>query len=415
MKTIRLFTSFFSGSLRIILTGNKLYMAWMIMLLAVTGVGLWAYVNQLQEGLITTSMRDQVSWGFYIGNFTFLVGVAAAAVTLVVPAYLYDWKPIKEIVVYGELLAISAIICCCLFVMVDIGHPERFWHLIPGIGLLNIPTSLLGWDVIALNSYLVLNFVIVTYLLFMRFRKEKTNPRIYWPLVILSIPAAIAIHTVTAFLYNGLIARPYWNSAILAPRFIVSAFCSGPAIILVLMQILQKFTSFHIRREAIWKIAELMAYFMGVNLFLLGAELFKEFYSDTGHEVHMEYMFMGVHGHDAIVPYMWTAITCSILAFAIFLRRKQRENTVWLNIGCVLIFIGVYLEKSMGMVIPGMTPDTLGEIYEYSPSTNEYLVSAGIMAIGALLFTWMVKIANPIMFGEFTFENHPNDKKDKAI
>lgn len=415
MKTIRLFTSFFSGSLRIILTGNKLYMAWMILLLAVTGVGLWAYANQLSEGLITTSMRDQVSWGFYIGNFTFLVGVAAAAVTLVVPAYLYDWKPIKEIVVYGELLAISAIICCCLFVMVDIGHPERFWHLIPGIGLLNIPSSLLGWDVIALNSYLVLNFAIVTYILFMRFRKEKTNPRIYWPLVILSIPAAIAIHTVTAFLYNGLIARPYWNSAILAPRFIVSAFCSGPAIILVLMQILQKFTSFHIRREAIWKVAELMAYFMGVNLFMLGAEVFKEFYSDTGHEIHMEYMFMGVHGHDAIVPYMWTAVTCSFLAFVIFLRRKQRENPLWLNIGCVLIFIGVYLEKSMGMVIPGMTPDPLGEIYEYSPSMNEYLVSAGIMAIGALLFTWMVKIANPIMYGEFTFENHPNDKKDKAI
>ena len=415
MKTIRLFTSFFSGSLRIILTGNKLYMAWMILLLAVTGVGLWAYANQLSEGLITTSMRDQVSWGFYIGNFIFLVGVAAAAVTLVVPAYLYDWKPIKEIVVYGELLAISAIICCCLFVMVDIGHPERFWHLIPGIGLLNIPSSLLGWDVIALNSYLVLNFAIVTYILFMRFRKEKTNPRIYWPLVILSIPAAIAIHTVTAFLYNGLIARPYWNSAILAPRFIVSAFCSGPAIILVLMQILQKFTSFHIRREAIWKVAELMAYFMGVNLFMLGAEVFKEFYSDTGHEIHMEYMFMGVHGHDAIVPYMWTAVTCSFLAFVIFLRRKQRENPLWLNIGCVLIFIGVYLEKSMGMVIPGMTPDPLGEIYEYSPSMNEYLVSAGIMAIGALLFTWMVKIANPIMYGEFTFENHPNDKKDKAI
>ncbi len=415
MKTVRLFTSFFSGSLRIILTGNKLYMAWMIMLLAVTGVGLWAYVNQLQDGLITTSMRDQVSWGFYIGNFTFLVGVAAAAVTLVVPAYLYDWKPIKEIVVYGELLAISAIICCCLFVMVDIGHPERFWHLIPGIGILNVPSSLLGWDVIALNGYLVLNFVIVTYILFMRFRKVKTNPRIYWPLVILSIPAAIAIHTVTAFLYNGLIARPYWNSAILAPRFIVSAFCSGPAIILVLMQILQKFTSFHIRREAIWKIAELMAYFMGVNLFMLGAEVFKEFYSDTGHEIHMEYMFMGVHGHDAIVPYMWTAVTCSFLAFVIFLRRKQREHPVWLNIGCVLIFIGVYLEKSMGMVIPGMTPDPLGEIYEYSPSMNEYLVSAGILAIGALLFTWMVKIANPIMYGEFTFENHPNDKTDKAI
>jgi molybdopterin-containing oxidoreductase family membrane subunit len=408
MKTLNFFGQWVAGSIRILLTGNKLYFAWVAMLLVGAAVGVFAYMNQLSEGLITTNLRDQVSWGFYIGNFTFLVGVAAAAVTLVVPAYLYSWKPIKEIVVYGELLAVAAITMCALFVMVDIGHPERFWHLIPGPGILNVPSSMLGWDVIALNGYLVLNFVITTYLLFRLFQRKEPNKKIFMPLVWLSIPAAIAIHTVTAFLYAGLVSRPYWNSAILAPRFIVSAFCSGPAVMLVLMQILQKFTKFHIRREAIWKIAELMAYFMGFNLFLLGAEVFKEYYSDTHHVVHMHYMFSGVEGHDALVPFMWFAVACSFAAFFLFLRRKTRENLILMNIGCVLIFMGVYIEKSMGMVIPGMTPDTLGEIFEYVPSWNEVMVALGIICIGGLMFTAMVKIATPILNGEF----HYREKKD---
>jgi len=409
MKTLNFFGQWVAGSIRLVLTGSKLYYIWVAFLMACSAVGIWAYARQLDEGLITTSLRDQVSWGFYIGNFTFLVGVAAAAVTLVVPAYLYHWKPIKEIVVYGELLAVAAITMCALFVMVDIGHPERFWHLIPGLGILNVPSSMLAWDVIALNGYLVLNFVITTYLLFRLFQRKEPNKRIFMPLVWLSIPAAIAIHTVTAFLYAGLISRPYWNSAILAPRFIVSAFCSGPAVMLVLMQFLQRFSKFTIRREAIWKIAELMAYFMGFNLFLLGAEVFKEYYSDTEHVVHMHYMFSGVEGHDALVPWMWFAVACSFAAFFLFLRRKSRENLVLMNIGCVLIFMGVYIEKSMGMVIPGMTPDTLGEIYEYVPSINEVLVALGILALGALMFTFMVKIATPILDGEFYYKEKKKD------
>ncbi|MCP4093446.1 MAG: polysulfide reductase NrfD [Planctomycetes bacterium] len=412
MKTLNFFGQWVAGSIRIVLTGNKLYYAWVAFLMACTAIGLWAYTNQLSEGLITTSLRDQVSWGFYIGNFTFLVGVAAAAVTLVVPAYLYNWKPIKEIVVYGELLAVAAITMCALFVMVDIGHPERFWHLIPGPGILNVPSSMLAWDVIALNGYLVLNFVITTYLLFRLFQRKEPNKRIFMPLVWLSIPAAIAIHTVTAFLYAGLISRPYWNSAILAPRFIVSAFCSGPAVMLVLMQILQRFSKFKIRKEAMWKISELMAYFMGFNLFLLGAEVFKEYYSDTHHVTHMHYMFTGVEGHDTLVPWMWFAVGCSFAAFFLFLRRKSRQNIVLMNIGCLLIFMGVYIEKSMGMVIPGMTPDTLGEIYEYVPSINELLVALGIVGFGGLMFTFMVKIATPILDGEFYYKEREAKKKD---
>lgn len=401
MRTLRGFWQFVRGSARIVASGGPLYLLWLALLLVLTAVGGYHYWLQFQHGLIETSMRDQVSWAFYIGNFTFLVGVAAAAVLLVIPAYVYQWKPIKEVVVLGELLAIAAIVMCGLFVFVDIGRPDRAWHLIPKLGRLNVPSSLLSWDVIVLNSYLLLNLFIATYLLFSLFRGRQPNNRLFYPLVILSIPAAIGIHTVTAFLYNGLVARPFWNSAILAPRFIASALCSGPAILLILMQLLRRFTRFEISNAAIWKVAELMAYAMGVNLFLLGAEVFKEYYSDTEHLIHMRYMFEGVEGHSPIVPYMWAAVACSIIAFVLFVVPRTRKHWVTLNIGCILIYTGVYLEKGMGLVIPGMTPDTLGEIYEYFPSRTEIWVAVGIFAVGSLAFTFMVKVAIAILLGEF--------------
>jgi len=404
MKTLRAFTQFVTGSLRIVLHGNALYWCWVAGLLALMLRGFASYLHQLQVGLIATSMRDQVSWAFYIGNFTFLVGVAAAAVLLVIPAYVYHWKPIKEVVILGELLAISAISMAGMFVLVDVGRPDRLWHLVPGLGTLNVPSSMLAWDVVVVNGYLALNLVIVTYLLFSLFLRRKPNPRLFTPLVLFSIPAAIGIHTVTAFLYNGLSARPFWNASILAPRFIASALCSGPAVLLVVMQLLRRFTRFEIHMEAIWKVAELMAYAMAVNLFLLGAEVFKEYYSATEHLAHMQYMFTGLGGHDAIVPYMWTSVACSIVAFLLFLVPGTRRHVVTLNLGCLLIWAGVYLEKGMGLIIPGMTPDTLGEIYEYGPSRGELWVSAGIFSLGFLLFTLMVKVATRIMLGEFHAE-----------
>ena len=401
VNSIRLFGGFARGSLRLILRGNRAYALWLAFLAALMVSGSLAYSNQVRTGLGLTAMRDQVSWGFYIGNFTFLVGVAAAAVVLVIPAYIYNWKPIREIVIYGELLAISAIMMCLMFVMVDIGRPDRFWHLIPPFGHLNFPSSILAWDVVVLNLYFVVNFVVATHILYRAFHGRHYIKRLVVPLVLLSIPMAVGIHTVTAFLYNGLAARPYWNSSILAPQFLASAFCSGPAILLIMIQVLRRFTRFEIQNEAIWKIAELMAYAMFLNLFLHGAEAFKEFYSNTQHVLYTRYWYWGLGSHHTLVPYAWTAVFCNLLAFGLFIVPKARRNFVTLNIGCLAIYAGVYIEKGMGLIIPGLTPDALGEIYEYYPTLTELRVAAGIFATGFLIFTLMLKVAVPISLGEF--------------
>lgn len=395
---------FVTESLKIVARGGKAYYAWVGFLVLLILMGAHAYWQQLDHGLIVTNMRDSVSWAFYIGNFTFLVGVAAAAVMLVVPAYVYNWKPIKEVVLYGELLAVCAVIMCLLFVTVDIGQPFRFWHMIPMLGEINFPSSLLAWDSLVLPAYLMLNLTVVLYMLYYYFIKKEYNKSVLIPLVLLSIPMAISIHTVTAFLYNGLAARPFWNSAILAPRFLASAFCSGPAVLLILFQILRKVTKFEIKDEAIEKIAELMAYAMFINLFLFFAEIFKEYYSHTEHIVYMQYLFSGIGEHNDLVIYAWSSAIMGIVAFFLFLIPATRKNIVCLNVGAVLIYGSVYIEKGIALIIPGFTPDTLHQIYAYTPSWTEVRISMGVFSVGFLLFTLFVKIANEIVFGDFNID-----------
>ncbi len=389
---------------RLVLSGGRAYRAWMAFLLATVAVGIAGYVHQARTGLIATAMQDGVSWGFYIGNFTFLVGVAAAAVMLVIPAYVYHWKPIKEVVVLGELLAISAIVMCLLFILADLGRPDRFLHLVPLLGSPNWPRSLLTWDALVLNLYLVLNLVVVAHVLYRAFHAREPAPRLFVPLVLLSIPVAIGIHTVTAFLFSGMVARPYWNESILAPRFLASAFASGPAVMIVLFQILRRTIAFPIKDEALWKIAELMAYAMFVNLFLLGAELFKEYYSATEHLRFTQHVWGGLREHRALVPFAWAGLACSLVAFLVLLVPATRRRFATLNAGCVLVWIGVYLEKGFLLVVGGLSPDALGVVQDYRPSATELAVAAGIFGAGFLVFTLLVKIAVPILYGTLRAE-----------
>lgn len=398
---------FIVGSIKLVFRGSKLYWAWISMLLVMIIIGIATYYNQATNGLITTSMRDQVSWGFYIGNFTFMVGIAAAAIMLVVPAYIYNMKSLKEIVVLGELLAISSILMCLLFILVDMGHPERFWHMMPFLGKLRLGQSILAWDSVALTFYLLLNFIIVSHILFRAFRMKEYSKKYAVPLILLSIPAGIAIHTITAFLYNGIAARPFWNSAILAPKFLASAFCSGPALMIILFQILRKSTTLQIEDKAIWKLAELMAYTMFFNLFLTGAEIFKEVYSNTEHRVFTDYLYFGIGEHNKIVVFGWMALVFDLIAFFLFLIPATRRNFITLNIGAVLIYLGVYIEKGIGLIIPGFTPDVLGEIYEYFPSRTEIFVTIGVFSAGFLIYTLMLKVAVPIILGEFNLKKVP--------
>jgi len=384
---------FLKSFLEVMFKGGRLFYLWMSLLTLIMATGFLVYGNQAIKGLVLTNMRDQVSWGFYISNFTFLVGIAAAAVLLIIPAYLYSFKAIKKIVVFGELLAVSAILMALMFIVADFGRAERFWHVFPLVGTPNFPGSILAWDMIVLNGYLALNIVIVLYIGWNSYYGKKPDKRIIIPLILLSIPLAVGVHTVTAFVYNGLSARPFWNTSILAPRFLASAFCSGPALMIIIFQILRKVTDFKIENKAIFKIAEIIAYAMAINLLFMLVEVYKEYYSDTIHLSQMKYLYQGLHGYAGLVPWIWAAMIFNTIGFLLFLIPKTRNNFVTLNIACALIFSGIWIEKGMGLVLPGFIPDMLGEIFEYMPSITEIVIGAGIFACGAMLYTLFVRAA----------------------
>jgi len=377
--------------------GNLLFYTWMTFLTALFLVGVNAWAHQVVQGMVLTNMTDHVSWGLYIANFTFMVGLAAGGVMMAIPAYLYHDEEMHDIVIIGELLAVAAIVMCLLFVTVDLGRPDRFWHLIPGIGRFNWPMSMLTWDVIVLNVYLLLNLHICGYLLYMRYLGRHPETKWYVPIVFISIIWAISIHTVTAFLYSGLGGRPFWNSAVLAPRFLASAFVSGPAFILLTIAALNRFGGVRIGPGPGMTLLRILRVTCLINLFLLGSEMFTEFYTGGEHAAPAYYLFFGLHGHYELVPWTWSALFLNTTAAIIFLwpgiERRQRLVLA----ACAMTFVGVWIEKGMGLIVPGFVPSTMHELVPYVPSVTEWKVMVGIWALGLMIYTVALKIAVWVM------------------
>lgn len=380
--------------------GSPLFYTYMAVLTAIALVGANAWAHQVVLGMATTHMSDHVSWGLYIANFTFAVGLAAGGVMMVIPAYLYDDHDMHEVVIIGEILAIAAVVMCLMFVVADMGRPDRFWHILPGIGRFNWPLSMLTWDVIVLNGYLALNAHVVGYIVYQRWLGRTPNPKWYVPFVFVSIVWAISIHTVTAFLYAGLGGRPFWNSALLAPRFLASAFVTGPAFIVISLQLVRRVTTFGVPEAAIARLLSIVRITCLINLFMLGAELFAEFYAGGAHVSSARYLFFGLHGHSELVPWIWTAIAFNVSAALVLLTPALSARRWLLNLALCLTFVGVWIEKGMGLIIPGFIPSTLHELVPYAPSLSEWKVTAGVWAVGMMVFTLGLRIALRAMTGE---------------
>lgn len=396
---MRAYLQYWFAMIRFALSGSRTYFLWLAVLLAGVVAGALAYAQQLKQGFIVTNLSDQVSWGAYIANFTFLVGIAAAAVLLVVPSYVYHRADVKKVVLVGELMAFTAIIMCLAFVVVDIGRPDRALHMLPGIGRLNFPGSVLAWDVVVLTGYLVLNAHIPGYLLYASYHNRKPRTRYYLPLALLSILWALSIHTVTAFLYSGLGGRPFWNTAILAPRFLVSAFASGPALLMIVLLVVRRTGLLAFEDSVIDYLRRIVSFTLPLNFFLLGCEVFTEFYTDSAHALSAHYLFFGVHGHGMLVPYIWSGLALSFTAMLIFWHPALRARTGLLMAACGMCIVGVWVEKGMGLIIPGFIPSPAGDLVEYTPSAVESTVSLGIWCLGALIFTLLARTALAIESG----------------
>jgi Ni/Fe-hydrogenase subunit HybB-like protein len=381
-------------------SGSRRYHLWMGTLTVIMLAGAFAYSVQLRYGLAVTGMNDHVSWGLYISNFTFLVGLAAAAMMLVLPAYILHDVDFSRAVLMAEAVAVAALVMCLAFVVVDIGNPLGGWHLMPGIGFLNWPRSLLAWDVLVLNGYLALNLAIPFYILYSRFAGRQPDKKKYIPWMYVAVMWAVSIHLVTAFLLAGLPARPFWNTALLGPRFLASAFTAGPAFVILLLWWIRRETRYDISDGVFSKLALVTTVAAQINIVMLGSELFYKFYSPTHHGINARYLFFGLDGHNALVPWIWTAIALNAMATISLMIHPIRRNTHWLMIACAVLFVSIWVEKGLGLVVPGFIPSPLGEIVEYTPSLVELGVTAGIWALGMFVLTVLVRVALPIELGE---------------
>ncbi len=371
------------------LSGSRQYWTWVIFLFVLIGVGVFFYLRQYHEGLGITGLSRDVTWGFYIAQFTFLVGVAASAVMVVLPYYLHDYKAFGKITILGEFLAISSVIMCMTFIFVDMGQPFR----IANVFLHPSPRSLMFWDTVSLGGYLVLN-VIISHITLNSERKGIAPPKWIRPVIILSIPWAISIHTVTAFLYSGLAARPFWMTAILAPRFLATAFAAGPSLLILLCLILRKFTRFDAGYGPIQKLAQIVTYAMAINVFFILVELFTAIYSNIPHHtMHFEYLFLGLDGKSSLVGWMWTSEIFALIALVLLINPGTRQRQSTLVVACLTVFGSIWIDKGLGMVVTGFIPNPLGTVTEYMPTFPELMISVGIYGLGMLLITGFYRIA----------------------
>ncbi|MAF94389.1 MAG: menaquinol oxidoreductase [Rhodospirillaceae bacterium] len=371
------------------LAGNRFYWSWITILLALVSMGVYSYSQQLTYGLTVTGMGRDVSWGVYIAQFTFLVGVAASALMVVLPYYLHNYKEFGKIVIIGEFLAVSAATICLLFVIADMGHPDRLFYVL----LYPHPKSMVFWDVQVLNGYLLIN-IVSGWTVLEAERKGVSPPNWVKPIIYLSIVWAVSIHTVTAFLYAGTPGRHLWLTAVLAPRFLASAFAVGPSLLILISFILRKFADFDVGEKAIQKLTTIATYAAIANFFFVGAEFFTAFYSNIpGHKHSLEYLFFGLDGKYQLVPWMWFSMLVGITSVIILLYQQRRPSKKLLIAACSGIVVSLWIDKGIGLIIGGFVPSPMEEVVEYFPTFIEITVTIGIWAIGLLILTALLKVA----------------------
>jgi Ni/Fe-hydrogenase subunit HybB-like protein len=399
-------TRFVADYVRYVLKGGTAFYAWMgVLSLFILGM-LYVFWLQNTEGLIVTGMTSQIHDGLYLANLVFLVGVAAGAVTIVFPAYVYHHEGMHKVTVLGEMLAISAVIMVMVFVFAHMGRPDRLWHMIPPWGIYSF-SSMLGWDVLVLNGYLLLNLVIGFWYLYSRYTGKPVHKRLFMTLVYVSIVWALSIHTVTAFLLATNPARPMWFHSMMPIRFIATAFAAGPALIIIAFLVIRRTTRFWIDDSAIRLLTTIVTWCLGIALFLTLSEVVVELYARTEHANGLYYLMFGLHGLTGLVPWFWSAVVLMVLSFVLLLLPSVRSDMNKLPFVCAMAFAGIWIEKGMGLVVPGFIPSPIGEVTEYHPTVFEWMMVLGIWAFGFFILTILLKGAIGILLGEVRFGGQP--------
>jgi molybdopterin-containing oxidoreductase family membrane subunit len=362
--------------------------AWVGALAAGLVVGAACFAYQWSRGLTVTGLSNTVSWGMYIVAFMFLVGASAGGLIVVAGAELAGTRRFERLDRLAVVVSGAAIATAAGTILPDLGRPELAWKMLVQPHW----TSPLVWDMFVIATYLAIA-VADLYLLTRRERPAVAMRR----LAMVALPVAVLVHSVTAFIFGLLVARPFWNTALLAPMFISSALVSGTALVIVVAHVVERTTGFG-TRELLPDLGRLMVWFLGVDAFLLFAEVLTVYAS--GVEDHVEQLRVLLFGR--LAPLFWFEVVAGLVVpFVILARARLRARPAWLVAACVLALTGVFLKRvnilfsSMFEPLVGLAPGIPGgrpgqqfrpdEIYV--PSWVEIGVLVGMAAFFLTLVT----------------------------
>jgi molybdopterin-containing oxidoreductase family membrane subunit len=372
------------------LEGKPRYWIWLgfLVLLILIGIYYWNLEHHIGAGRVVGLHRD-LTWGLHIGQLCFFVGAAAGAVMIVLPYYFHNYKEFGKITVLAEFFAVGMVVIAMLSVFVIMGQPWRVFYVL----FYPRPNSIIFYDLIVLSVYLILNLICGWVVLHAEYKGVK-YPSWLKPIIYLAILWAPLIHIVTAFLLQGLPGREYWLTAIMAARFLATAFSAGPALLIVLALIAKKITGFDVGTKAIDTIAKIVTYAFVINMLLFGFEVFTAFYSGIhSHQAPYLYLFFGYEGHAEYVSLMWTSMILAAIALILLITPATRRNETTLVLGCLSLIISVWIEKGLALMIGGFTPNVFHTITPYTPTFPEFMVAVGVWSVGFTVVTILWKIA----------------------
>ena len=392
---------------------------WVMALIAICIIGLFAYYRQLRYGLVVTSMRDYVSWGIYISNFVFFVAISlvGSLITAVFRLAKVQWStPLTRI---SEMIAVSAIIFAALIIIVDMGRPERFYNLF----LYGRVQSPIIWDVIVISTYFVISILLLYYPLLPDIKilikyKEKTGAGLnkfyrfigsFWKgtkeqnrlsrnalhvLSVTIIPVAFCIHTVTSWLF-ATTYRPGWDSTNFGAYFISGAFLVGAGSVVVAMYVLRSVYGLekYITRghfEKMGRIVVLLALiylYFNVNEYLVPAFKMKK-----SEDAHLTGLFAGEYA-----PLFWFAILVGmIIPIFILIFRKGRHPLPAFVAG-IMVVVGAWFKRYLivtpTLLHPFLPMHNVPENYRhYFPSWEEWAIAIGSLAGAMLVITILCRI-----------------------
>lgn len=384
----------------------------------IVAAGVVAWIYQLWRGLAVTAMTDYFSWGIYIVDFVFFIGISMAGtlISAILRLIGAEWR--RPITRMAEGVTVIALLLAAAMIVVDMGRPDRLWKVFV-YGRFQSPII---WDVMALNTYLVGSALYLYLPLipdlailrdhpanFSRWRRwlytklalgwrgsaeqHRVLERAVSVLAIVLIPVAISIHTVTAWLF-GTTLRPGWHSTIIGPDFVIGALYSGIAAVLTVMALFR--WMFHLERYVTLEHFKKLSLLLLVSCFAYMYFVINE-YMGPGYTGGSEQHLLSSIFSGAYALQFWSMVVIGLLIPAFILVLPQLRTVKGIVIAALLVNLGMWLKRFI-IVVPTLSspfmPPSLakGSYLTYFPTWVEWTITASAFAASCLFYIIFSKI-----------------------